>query len=428
MNCILLAFILFFLLFFISMSNCGNFLSCSFISTVMFFISDVFYVLFINPLCGDLSLKTITVVSFAIFFIFVGEFITNFGEFQIKFFSCRCEKICLYISNFKVILFTLINFFVIYLKIKMLNQLGTQFGVGTNLFSIMKLLRGSITSGEIEFPVYMQLLSSVSDAVAYSFMFFFLFYLIVLRKKRLLLLLPVVSHLIMQIFSTGRSGFILFAIVLLFEVLFLINNKNTISLNKKNTTKVIKYVVPVVVTLAIFFYLYGNIVRGASHTFVEYLSQYIAAPLYGLNDYLDNCWIANNHLGQYTLQNFYYYLNKLGYEFAIPPTHLSFFSFGNQISNIYTSLVFPIQDYGITGLFLTRILIGIIYSCIIYKAQNVIFVNMRNDSAKIILASYMLNACVYSVVADKYRMFLTVTSFPFFVASVLFCIFICTKK
>ena len=68
----------------------------------------------------------------------------------------------------------------------------------------------------------------------------------------------------------------------------------------------------------------------------------------------------------YSRSMFDFYTLKGTYDFlgikhdSVAPHHLKFFSYGDGTysSNIYTSLVLPIQDYGIIGMLISRMIIS----------------------------------------------------------------------
>ena len=83
---------------------------------------------------------------------------------------------------------------------------------------------------------------------------------------------------------------------------------------------------------------------------------------------------------------------------------------------------------GIIGLLISRILIGMLYSILSYRACNMDPNYQRRNVFHIVITAYLLYAAVYSPIADKFMTIFTVTSFPLLVLSVILCVNVCTKK
>lgn len=427
---ILLLFLIIMIIY-IYILNGKNILSPSFITTGVFIISTISYIIYFKQYRADISILTFSIIMLAITSMFIGELMFRFGKCQITVRNKKTISVNSY-ANLNItipiqiiILFLGIEIWAATRRACVLINIGQTIGYTGGISMLISNTRSLLTSSKYKIDTFTQILSSVSAAIAYLFCYYYIRERILFKRSNVLYLAIIASYFVMQIFTTGRQGFIEIIIIIFIEITLIIYNSNKFDSFRGKTGIIIKYAVIALLAIGIIFYFYGKFFRHSTNTLLDSLGEYVAAPLYGLDFYLENRWDTNNIFGQFTLKNYYYYLNKFGANYQIVSDHLPFFNCANTSSNIYTSLVLPIQDYGILGMVISRFFIGIIYIQLMFQSKNMIAKNIKWHTFKSVLYSYMMVAVVYSGIADKYKDFFTVTSFPLLVISLIIVNNIC---
>lgn len=409
--------------------NKRNILLPSFITTVVFIIGTMVYIFCYKKYGYDISLKTMLVIIASILSIFAGEVFCKFGKYQFKFTSKTYKKNAIGSENiifsmaeinipYKItFIFIIVEIIAAVRRAYSLIQIGKEIGFTGDVRMLISSTRGVLTNSIYTIDTLTQFFCSIAAAIAYLFFYYFLREKIIFKKNHYLYLCVVLIYFIMQIFSTGRQGFIEIIIIAFVESVLITYNskmrKNSIFKSGDN----IKYAIFSLLCIIVIFYFYGMYFRHSSNSLIDSLGEYVAAPLFGLNDFLNNRWEKNNYLGQYIFKNYYYYLNKFGSNYNLVSDHLPFFNCAKTSSNVYTGLVLPIQDFGVGGMIITRFFIGIIYSELLYQIKHCLSKSNQWHIFKSVLFSYMMVAVAYSSIADKYKEFFTVTSFPLLILS-----------
>ncbi len=380
----MVTFLLFIIMFSITMWSYKyskrNFLSLTFLSSAMFTLLSFIYIIFYKYIGRDLSFRTLVIIVSSQFCSALGEFIGNkivFGERNSEdlcrrkketefYFSNICE---IYISKKRTFLIFLLTLLIAILRYLKLYQYLISNGIATNFLSVISDVRVEYSLGKVRMGGVLAAAYYISLVIGYIYSFLFVQTILKTHKKKLYLLLPVFGYALCVISTTSRSEYIKLAFA--FITAFMINY----IYNKKKKINFIKFGVWACI-FSFFFLWYGFVIRGVRNegisSIIRNIVSYSSASLYGLDEYLKNPWVENKYFGQYTLNNIYALLGHetiSGYE----PT----FFMSNAKSNIYTSLVKPIQDYGIGGMLISRLILGLVSA----KIQEVfIYKNLKEMS------------------------------------------------
>lgn len=379
--------------------------------TGMFLIASLAYIININYFGNDISITTTIIVEASVFFYFIGEIIGTKilikPLFHKELYSEEYDEPIRPKRRLIVFLFLAGMIFAIY-RIYTMYRFAMTRG-HASLSSLVSFIRPYIIDGQYTNENWVSLVTTMFEAISYISLFYFIYNLIKFRIKDHALLLPVLSYVLILFSTTGRTGYMkLFIIALAIIYIMLKSRKNGDSTIE---SKFIKYGIRIVIALVFVFYMYGYLFRNSQRTITEYFANYFSAGLYGLDTYLRNPWPRNTLFGEYTLSNYYYYINKLFHTNYIIPSHnLPFFSWVNSQSNIYTGLLLSIQDYGVIGMLLTRSFIAMIYSSV--ERGAICDSHPQNHVLRSIMFGYLLYVAFSIPIADRFVEFLTVTTFP----------------
>lgn len=404
----------FFIAFFVDMKNL---ISPTLWMVMMFLLACIGYLLNMEYFGMDISMQTVWVILLSLLTGWMGEISAKHIKVSVKKKIKLDSKMKLIQQEMKilqpgkyVVLFSAL--FVLFLGIYRYLEMYsfTRKRGNTRFFMTVKFIRGYVTVGDFDFNGYITLLSGLADAIAFISLYYAVMRLIVKKEKSYFNFLPSICYLVYLISTTGRTGYLKFFIFLIAIIYFAILRSGR--LTKKSIYKFIKYMIIVCFIMIAVFYLYGVIFRKADETLPKYFGDYFSAGMYGLNKYLNSPWKQNVQFGQYTLANFYYYINRIfKTRYVVAAHHLPFFYYGLDRSNIYTGYLLPIQDYGMIGLLISRYFIAMIMTGLYKAIKNG---NTSNQAVQTIIYGYFLYICFSIVIADRFKELLTVTSFPSF--------------
>ena len=144
-------------------------------------------------------------------------------------------------------------------------------------------------------------------------------------------------------------------------------------------------------------------------------SKYISSAVYGLDFFIEYRYSYEpNYMGIYTLPGINLFLEKLGIiNFQAPALHGEMFNFRGDISNLYTGLYFPILDFGILGLLITRVFLGLAYGLFTYL--------MKASGSFLLFIVYpvLLFPSIFGVLGDLYINFQQFNFFYFLIVIVI---------
>ncbi len=388
--------------------------SALWVAAMLFFTAAV-YSINISIFGRDFTYSTVAVVSLTPICYFIGEFLGKKNSLKYINLKLKSKKyrdmegrvlisgtIFIYLITIVIVLLGLYKLWKMFLYTKEI------FG-NTDILLTAYYIRSALTSGEYDDGTFIGLVSTMTEAAAFVFIYYYIYNTIFFRRTETKLLFPVAAYFFYLMTTTGRTGYIKFFIITIAVVYCMLSrsNKNLRYILKK----AFKFILLAFLLILAIFYFYGYFIRKSTHNLSEYFVEYLSAGLYGLDDFIREPWKKNTLIGEYTLSNLYYWCNKLFMsDFHIPEYHLPFFSYKVGKSNIYTAFAFPIQDFGIIGMLFTRILIGYIFSKIRKKAIKER--EISNHILVTVILGHLLYGNFFVVIADRYVELISVVSFP----------------
>lgn len=395
-------YILFFLMLIFALSAYKvarrHFLSPTFLSSSMFALNTFGYIILYQYIGRDISRLTLMVVVLFEASVFLGEcaaevFVVNKRNRKgiSKNVAVFSDILDIYISRQRTymlaaftVIIAILRFFKVYSYVK---------GKGiTQLFSVISSARADYANGLVSMGPILAAAYYVCLIIAYIYALLFIQSLLILKQKRWYLLTPILGYALCIVSTTARTEYIKLGCAFIASILLC----QVLKENKKiNFVKVgISFAL-----FGAFFLWYGFVVRGNSYvdrtSVLGNIVGYSSASLYGLDEFLRNPWQTNQRFGMYTLDYIYSIIGKdytIGYE----PTYYM----AVAKSNIYTSLTYPIQDYGIAGMLLLKALL----SFITVKIQNACIhssINSYKFYALYILMCHNIYIFLLAPIGDK---------------------------
>ena len=232
------------------------------------------------------------------------------------------------------------------------------------------------------------------EICTYIFIYVFVHNMIICKKKDYLLLVILIPDITIRFLSTSRTSFMILGVAILlccFGVLQQNGGQRRIHIPKQ--------VYIGIVLFAVAFIIYGRIRNNAqSIPMLVYLQMYTCCSIYGLDYLLVNGWQENPYFGMFTLRHIFdlFGLNRVPVQTW---NRMLDFNIYHSHSNVFTSLMGPISDYGIIATMLLRFIVAIISAYIING-----FIGLRRNDAwfyvALFLAVNVLYCYFYSATGD----------------------------
>ena len=144
----------------------------------------------------------------------------------------------------------------------------------------------------------------------------------------------------------------------------------------------------------------------------EVYAKYISSSILGLDTYLNGTYPENFIFGQHVFRGIYIFLSQFTSKIPFYSTHAEFFRWANDTSNVYTGLMYSIQDFGMAGLFITRFLIGFVYARLVYRIKNN---GYTPQPVSIILLGTIFYPIMMTSIGDVFTAIINVTTLYIFV-------------
>lgn len=389
-----------------------KFLSPTFWASSLFVLCTFIYCITFFSMNSDISLQTLLVIVTFLIVTYIGEYIGMTMNVTIKRNSGRNRKLknilqatkysTIEIPFWKILLLTIIYLYIAIKRyINLAAVVGNKDAGLLNIFSIMgdartkfiktngKIVLGNVIENQI---VYF------SEITTYIVLFIFIYNSFCARKRKYYILLPLVPDLIIRMISTSRTSFI----ILMFSILIFI----IVIQYKKNNFKKIKIPKRFVVLGIIFiiaFFVYGRFRNNIySIPIVSYIQSYTSASIYGLDYLLINGWTKNSYFGKNTM---YHILDFIGIENANPQMGSGMVTFSKSTlrSNLITSLMPPIMDFGIWGMLLLRFIAALLSTVLIKKFLSYVGSGSYKTYILIYFVVAVLYAYLLSPIGDSFR-------------------------
>lgn len=403
-----------FILAFVSIGiNHSSLLSVSLFTALSFLLSAIVYGLSIGSIGSDLSIKALIVITGAVIFTILGEFVGKTVSIpSIRFImgtDLQDESTEVYYSNHKnIICLFVLEMLVFIIRFYDLFKFSRTLG-NSSIFKTISTVRLAYAMGEytstgalIRIAIYATI---IVEFIAYAFLYFYLYNRIVKNVSDEFLLIPFIGYLIILLSVTGRTQYISSIMMVITMIIYLNEVKNG---NQGISKKTLYNIAQIGIIGIVALFAYGTLSRNSSAegNILSTINAYLGASLYGLDHTIGKTiyGIEGTKItfGYYTLQNVHSFLNDFGATYPIPSFHhLPFFSYKFGSSNIYTSLLYPILDYGIWGMLTTRFLIGVFCGRV---ERTIKYINANSSS--IITHIVFMNILIYNAIsaslADRY--------------------------
>jgi hypothetical protein len=385
--------------------NRGNLISAWIISISMYIFVSAVYIAALDYFDRDITAVTVKVVITALIFFGAGEIIGRkiprltlrdpLKERRIK--GRVWLGLPLEMTSSEIVIFTLICVGVTLFKMKALMGISGS----SSLRGIFTAAREAAVTGSVSYGILINQLSVLSECLAYYCSLAFFYNWIILKSRKLRLLLPVVAYFMLLICSTGRVGIIELITVMCVCGFSLYLKKN--KWNPKISNKKIILITLFAIILFIAIFRITGLLTGRTqkYSFFRNISGYTAASLFGLDIVLRSETVISDTprlFGQSVFRNIYVLLREWGFDIPqIPPFDTFYFWVGGS-SNIYTGLYKVLMDFGFTGLYLTRFLLGFIY------ARLAGYLRLKKEPSPILLiiAGKLIYPIVMTAIGDVF--------------------------
>lgn len=346
------------ILFFIVFDR--NILSPSVIAAGVFAVSTFIAILNIKTWRFHFSVSGCLVIITGILAFALGEFLIK-ASFPKKASQSAAWKESIEVSRNAVFFIILLDVFIVCAYFNALKKLAWDNGYnGSGLF--LNYVRNIMLYKHLDVPRLIGWSLNFVSVNGFIFLYIFIYNKVIAKKNCFIYLLPFSFHFLLQVLSTGRTGFIrmiVFSFVC-FAFLYL-GNKNSLK-------KQIKLVNIAFLGLMIFFVIFifagslksTNLMR---HAFSS-ISFYAGMSIPSLDSWLEKSTAAQ-YFGEETLTALYNIFYKLGFPIPIEHTyykHLEFINFNGTIGNVYTVFRRFIHDYGYFGMYLIMCFCGMFFS------------------------------------------------------------------
>lgn len=208
-----------------------------------------------------------------------------------------------------------------------------------------------------------------SKAIAYIYIYILLYNIIYCKKKirdNWILIIPPIIYLVESTFSTSRSQILYFMAGVCFILYLLWHCKNG-KVSQKTKSKFIKYGLFTIIAFCIVFYLLGFLTRKSlAISFVDNIAVYVGGSQISLSRWLERFTETTRYFGEESLCGIRKVMLRLGLTDHYVVRHLEFENFGSYRGNVYTAFRRYISDFGILALpfmqFISTFIVSLIYN------------------------------------------------------------------
>ena len=411
----ILTIVLFLMLIYIYIINKYSFCSIELVTNLSFLISSFAYCITYNAIGKDISFKTVSVIVGSILCLLIGELfgkriairskknnILNIVDINVYYNDSLYKMFLIF---FLMIATFIVRFWDLY---KFSLTIGNSGGLLGTLAAVrIHFATGQYVSQTSVMPIAI-ILTLVFEIYAYLYLYYFLYDAIVAKVIKKRLLLPFIGYLIITISFTGRNQMIMSIVMCIWMLVYIhySHYKKKKYISDKLLNKIIKIGFISIVLLLLYASATRNNSDEGANTLLKVITSYFSAPIFGLDGNMEKLIYGINGqkmcFGYYTLQELHSFFNSFGADIAVPVFHnLPFFSYQNGSSNIYTCLLFPILDYGIAGMLLTRFLIGVVSGMLLNKVRKLDYSKKENVSW-IIFVGILFYDAFSAYIADRY--------------------------
>ncbi len=363
-------FVLLTILMIINYSINRNILIPSFIMCMSFWLVALIYVICSSIISDPIGEKTVGIIIFSILFFWCGEIIgngiCNRGNVTRYATIDRCvSEDSIEINNCMIVFFIILILVSAYIRMAALcNMVETNVSI-KSFVSSYATIRFYLIHGRSpiipKWTEYMPIIAPCIVRVCITvFSYNFIRYRIIQKKY----LGVIVSFILYLVTSTSRTVFLDLVAYSIFQFFFL-----ELFLFGKLPMIKWKTIKPVVLSVILFASCFSLIGRMAqkSAPIVETIFAYTAAAFIGLDNFLNNPYYAENILSSRTLQGVFSPFDRVGLKLPKLEEYLPhyFYLGGKATSNEYTSLMEPYHDFGLGGMLMSRVLLGVVFGLLL---------------------------------------------------------------
>ncbi|MBJ8325403.1 O-antigen polymerase [Streptococcus pacificus] len=323
------------------------------------------------------------------------------------------------VDAWKIISAIIICYIIIFLYKREINYLASVAGYsGDNLQWFIR----NVTSyeGILNFSSKMRIMIRFVDVTAYIFAFTLINNRVIHRYKYkfdYLMLIPIFLFIYKTLLLGGRQDILklLFACVVQTYIL----EKRKLGWGKSISGKYFTVgFAGIAIGIPAFYYTLFLAGRSTSRTLFQSISTYIGGPIQHFNQFIQDPPDKSPFFGNETLTPVLNFLNQLGIIDYQNTVHLEFRRLGVTIGNVYTFFRRPIQDFGLVGMYIFVICVGIFFGYYYYANIRRADTNFRSDVSTIVY-SYIFYWIFLSSI-EQYSM--TIISIYTLIGIVLFYI------
>lgn len=406
-------------------------ISPGFLCGIMFMVSCIFLILYVEEWNIHIGLRTIGIILIGLLMFWGGEYWANKNSIYTKTIGKKKKKAKLnYIEVNVWILISIILMMVLatVLYYRELVEFAYENGYtegskDTMLFYVRRatVLKGiSISSRGYE-GLYVSLISTMSFAWAYISLYILIYNYILFRYKKncLYYIIICLIYILQTVLSGGRTGLIYFCVIAL--VMFIIINDKKHGVSFKGALKYMGLAIGILCVLLVVFYNIGGLTgKTEIYSLKDTLSIYLGSSIYSLDQFVEGTSSVGEspYFGAYTLTGVYNVLAKVGIMDGKEIINLLPFvkMTSTDETNVYTSFMRYIADFGVAGFAAIQFLMGTIFgTCFRWVKKE-----ERLGVFTIIFSIMMI--CIFQISIEE-RFFMNIISMGYIIRFVWIVIF-----
>ncbi|MCR8967471.1 O-antigen polymerase [Streptococcus zalophi] len=289
------------------------------------------------------------------------------------------------VDAWKIISAIIICSIIIFLYKREINYLASVAGYsGDNLQWFIR--NATSYEGILNFSSKMRIMVRFVDVTAYIFAFTLINNRVIHRYKfkyDYLMLIPIFLFIYKTLLLGGRLDILklLFACVVQTYIL----EKRNVGWNKIISAKYFTVgFAGISLGIPAFYYTLFLTGRSTSRTLFQSISTYIGGSIQHFNQFIQDPPAKSPIFGNETLTPVLNFLNQLGIIDYQNTVHLEFRRLGVTIGNVYTFFRRPIQDFGLLGMYVFVICVGVFFGYYYYANIRTAKTNFRSDVSTIV--------------------------------------------
>ena len=276
------------------------------------------------------------------------------------------------ISNERLIVAIVLVLFFSYLQVQETYRNSLLYGNTEGYWGMVRVMRKVIESNTFSYSRWRTYRTIIASSIMYCSLFTFLYNMIysvkVYRIKAIKFLLPIISYFPFLLVSGGREGILEIVLFALMSGSILYGRKNKFSLtgNRKILLAFFLSWSGFIVLFLLFGFITGKVRIGGRGP-LTIITHYLGLSFPALTLWLKKIPIESPLIGSTTLMGIYGNLRTLGMKLPKVISFLPFVGFEgiseNYVNtNVYTTMMRYIKDYGYVGMMLIMSFLGILYS------------------------------------------------------------------